>query len=71
MTRTQQQIERAFQRAMGIRDTTPGWVPDILENRYAKAYRKAFRTDNAEGFQKETRFYLRELRKAAIEEGSL
>lgn len=64
-TATQKRIERAFQRAMNIRDSSPGWVADVIENRYARLYRRAYRNNDANGFSVETRWYLKQLREAA------
>lgn len=68
MTSEQKRIERAYQRAMNIRDSTPGVVPAAEEYHYMKAYRKAYKTSNWTGFTSETRLYLRHVRKAAGEE---
>lgn len=65
MTPAQKRIERAYQRAMNIRDSSPGRVVSYFENRYGKAYRKAYRNGNAEGFVSETKLYLSAVRAAA------
>ena len=62
MTVEQKRIERAYQRAMNIRDQSPTRVTAEVEYRYSKAYRKAYRLGSAEGFVKETRSYLKAMR---------
>ncbi len=57
-------IERAYQRAMDIRDTL-GSPDPATESRYGKAYRKAFKEANDAGFLPSTRQYLKILRKSA------
>ena len=66
MTAAQYAIERAFQRAMNIRDSSPVSLSDLTENRYAALYRKAYRSPNARtsvhAFRRATREYLKRLR---------
>lgn len=71
MTNNQKRIEGMFQRAMDLRDSSPGWLPDKLENSYAKRYRQCFRSGDSYAvaeFKVVTRAYRRELRKGAKEE---
>ena len=69
MTAERARIERSYQRAMDIRDSTPSGKDLGLvlanENRYMRAYRKAYRANNADGFTAETRRYLKVLRALA------
>ena len=69
MTAERARIERSYQRAMNIRDSTPSGEDLSLvfanEDRYIRAYRKAYRANNADGFAAETRRYLKTLRALA------
>jgi len=60
-----QRIERAYQRAMDIRDSYPAreWSQalDDNESRYLRQYMRAYRAGNAEGFSAMTRQYLKTL----------
>lgn len=56
-------IERAYQRAMNIRDSEPGF-DNVAESRYSRAYRKAYRFGDIDALKPETRRYLRALRRA-------
>ncbi len=56
-------IERAYQRAMNIRDESPFVIGDGEEERYAREYRRAFRSGNFVPFRSATRRYLKMLRK--------
>jgi len=64
MTPTQKRIERAYQRAMDIRDSTPRRVGLAVEDQYMNAYLRAYKRNNAEGFTSTTRFYLKCVREA-------
>jgi hypothetical protein len=63
-TPEQKRIERTYTRAMNVRDSTSGCLTDAIEGRYSAAYRRAYRTDNADRFEIETRWYLAEIRAA-------
>jgi len=64
MTLIQKNIERAYQRAMNIRDSTSARVNDSIEYHYSRAYRQAYRRKDATGFASETRHYLKAVREA-------
>ena len=67
-TPKQKAIEGMFQRAMNLRDSSPGRIPDRLENSYAKAYRCCYRTANDNAvlhFRSLTRNYRKVVRKIA------
>lgn len=70
-TPLQRIIEKVFQRAMDKRDASPGWLPDRIENSYARNYRHCFRKGDPASvaeFNTLTGDYLNELRKSAREE---
>jgi hypothetical protein len=66
VTAAQRKIERSFQRAMDIRDSSPWTTTRMVENRYAALYRRAYRSPNARtvvhAFRRATREYLKALR---------
>ena len=64
MTPSQKRIERAYQRAMNIRDSTPGRVGLRIEDWYMNAYLRAYKRSDAASFRVKTRKYLRDVRKA-------
>jgi hypothetical protein len=71
LSSNQQRIEGMYQRAMNFRDSSPGWLPDRLENSYDKAYRACFRAATSTAvnhFRQLTRGYRRVLRQVAAEE---
>ena len=55
-------IERAYQRAMNLRDSMPSDLTDKEEENYSAAYRHAFRVGDVAGFRMATRKYLHDLR---------
>ena len=65
MTPAQKRIERAYQRAMNIRDSTPGHVSAGIEYWYMNAYLRAYKNGSADDFRIKTRKYLRDVRRAA------
>jgi hypothetical protein len=69
MTAAQRKIERAYQRAMNIRDSTPSGschkTTEQNENWYGKMYRRCFKRGDdraAHAFGRMTRAYLKRLR---------
>jgi hypothetical protein len=66
-------IERAYQRAMNIRDSTPCNYPWPITNKneqdYVRAYKRAYKSGSSEGFTAATRRYLRTLRTGEIANG--
>jgi hypothetical protein len=66
MKAIQKRIECAYTRAMNIRDSTPGSVPESVEVRYSKSYRRCYRSGNAEQFTEETKLYLKAVRQASV-----
>jgi hypothetical protein len=65
--RDRRAIERAYQRAMDIRDTTLGFLLDpAVEEQYGREYRSRFHRHDAKGFRPCTRRYLKKLRAAEI-----
>lgn len=57
-------IERAYQRAMDIRDSTPaGPNFNEIESKYLAAYQRAYRSNEGKGFSAVTRRYLAAIRK--------
>ena len=65
MTPCQAKIERAYQRAMDIRDSAPRPQDYKAEQRYTRAYLRAWRDGMVREFRTETRLYLKQLRKRA------
>ena len=65
MTPCQTKVERAYQRAMDIRDSTPGQHDHEAEHRYTRAYLRCYKDGLVRTFRKETRLYLKQLRKVA------
>jgi hypothetical protein len=65
MTPSQKKIERSYQRAMNIRDSTPG-NDHKAEERYTQAYIRCYRNGKVREFSKETRRYLKQLRAMAV-----
>jgi hypothetical protein len=74
VTRAQQQIERAYQRAMNIRDSVPwsaiadGKAMKQNEDWYTKRYLQSYKNGTsqaARGFHRSTRVYLKTIRKLA------
>ncbi len=69
-----QKIEKAYQRAMDIRDSTPYLLANDVDDRrfadaedaYAKAYRSCYRRADSIGFRSRTRLYLRAVRRRAL-----
>jgi len=68
MTPTQKKIDRAYQRAMDIRDSTPGRVGLAVEDQYMNSYRSAYRNNDPRNFSIETRRYLKLVREAGRNE---
>lgn len=67
MTDGQKRIERAYQRAMNIRDATPGQVSDAIELKYSAEYRRCYKSGDsydAAIFRIATRRYLKVIRRA-------
>jgi hypothetical protein len=63
MTDEQRKIEGMYQRAMDLRDATPGNLPKREESRYTKAYMHAFKqSHDVTFFRAMTREYRRLLR---------
>ena len=68
-----QAIERAYQRAMDIRDSTPYLLANDADDRryteaeaaYARAYRSCYRRADSTGLRPHTRRYLRAVRRRA------
>lgn len=68
-SRERLKIERAYQRAMDIRDSNPtpeNW--NAIEERYRKAYMRAYKIGDVAGFRPETRRYLKAIRSGAANE---
>jgi hypothetical protein len=59
---SRRRIEKAYQRAMNIRDSMPSDLTDKEEENYAAAYRFAYRVGDTAGFRMATRKYLHDLR---------
>lgn len=69
MTAEQIKIERAHNRAMNIRDSTPGNWSEALEraeNEYVKAYLRAYHKSDSRSFRPAVRCYLKTIRSASI-----
>ena len=62
LTEQRKRIERAYQRAMNIRDSVQSDMTEAEESAYGRAYRKAYRSGDSRGFRATTRNYLRNLR---------
>ena len=66
MTPCQRKIERSYQRAMDLRDSTPGPHLYKPEHRYVRAYLRCYRNGLVAQFRKETQLYLKQLRSAQL-----